>query len=125
MDRQLKNTRGAVAIAGEFNLARRDLNIVGVGDMHAHVMENEEMHNLSFAPGVLGKEHKKSAQFHFDAGKRCLAITASDGIRKNWGGSSFPGLFHLHPQLIAYTLGNIMGRISDDQSLCIASIKLE
>lgn len=125
VDRQLKGTRGAVAIAGELGLAGRALNIVGVGDMHAHIMENEEMHNLSFAPGVLGKEHKKSAQFRFDADKRCLVITASDGIRKNWSVSSFPGLFHLHPQLIAYTLGNIMGRISDDQSLCIASIKSE
>lgn len=125
VDRQIQDTRGAVAIAGELDLAGQVLDIVGVGDMQARVMENEEMHNLSFAPGVLGKEHKKSVPFRFDAGKRCLAITASDGIRKNWGVSNFPGLFHLHPQLIAYTLGNIMSRISDDQSLCIASIKSE
>ena len=58
VDRQLKDTRGAVAIVGELGLAGQALNILGVGDMHAHVMENEEMHNLSFAPGVLGKEHK-------------------------------------------------------------------
>jgi anti-sigma regulatory factor (Ser/Thr protein kinase) len=122
VDRQLKGTRGAVAIIGELGLAGKALNILGVGDMHAHVMDDEEMHNLSFAPGVLGKEHKNPAQFHFAFGKRCLMISASDGIRRNWDISNFPGLFHQHPQLIAYTLGNIMGRISDDQSLCVASI---
>jgi anti-sigma regulatory factor (Ser/Thr protein kinase) len=122
VDRQLKGTRGAVAIIGELGLAGKALNILGVGDMHAHVMDNEEMHNLSFAPGVLGKEHNHPAQFSFSFGKRCLMISASDGIRRNWDASNFPGLFHQHPQLIAYTLGNIMGRISDDQSLCVASI---
>lgn len=122
VDRQLKGTRGAVAIIGELGLAGKALNILGVGDMHAHVMDNEEMHNLSFAPGVLGKEHKNPAQFRFAFGKRCLMISASDGIRRNWDVSNFPGLFYQHPQLIAYALGNIMGRISDDQSLCVASI---
>ncbi|MDD5240925.1 MAG: hypothetical protein PHG47_04275 [Sulfuricella sp.] len=125
VDRQLKGTRGAVAIIGELDLAGQALSILGVGDMHAHVLDDQEMHNLSFAPGVLGKEHKKPMPFSFASGKRYLAITASDGIRRNWDVSNFPGLFHLHPQLIAYTLGNIMGRISDDQSLCITSIKLE
>ncbi len=122
VDRQLKGTRGAVAITGELGLTGQVLNILGVGDMHAHVMDGEEMFNLSFAPGVLGKEHQKPDQFHLGFGKRCLVITCTDGIRRNWDTSNFPGLFHQHPQLIAYTLGNIMGRISDDQSLCVASI---
>lgn len=122
VDQQLKGTRGAVAITGELGLSGKSLNILGVGDMHAHVMVNEDMHNLSFAPGVLGKEHQRPDPFHLAFGKRCLVISASDGIRRNWDVSNFPGLFHQHPQLIAYTLGNIMGRISDDQSLCVASI---
>lgn len=122
VDRQLKGTRGAVAIIGEFGRSGKALSILGVGDMHAHVMHDEEMQRVAFAPGVLGKEHHIPTPFQFDFGKRCLVITASDGIRRNWDISNFPGLFHQHPQLIAYTLGNIMGRISDDQSLCVASI---
>lgn len=122
VDRQLKGTRGAVAITGALDLHGQSLDILGVGDMHAHVLEGEQMHNLSFSPGVLGKEHKNAAPFHFGFHKRNLVITATDGIRRNWDVSNFPGLFHQHPQLIAYTLGNIMGRISDDQSLCVVSI---
>ena len=122
VDRQLQGTRGAVALTGELGLTGKTLNILGVGDMHAHVMQDDEMQSLAFSPGVLGKEHKKPALFHFGFGRRCLVITASDGIRRNWDASNFPGLFHQHPQLIAYTLGNIMGRIADDQSLCVVSI---
>jgi len=125
VDRQIKGTRGAVAVVGELDLAGKTLDILGVGDMHAHVMVNEEMQNLPFAPGVLGKVHKNQTQLNFAFDKRCLVITASDGIRRNWDASSFPGLFQQHPQLIAYTLGNIMGRISDDQSLCVASINFK
>ena len=119
IDRQLKDTRGAVAIACEIDLIGRTFNIVGVGDMHAHIMDGDDMQDLSFAPGILGKEHKSPAPFTRNFGKRCLAITCTDGIRRNWDASNFTGLFQQHPQIIAYTLGNIMGRISDDQSLCI------
>ena len=122
IDRQLKDTRGAVAIACELDLIERILNIRGVGDMHAHIMDGDEMQNLSFAPGVLGKEHKLPAPFTLKFGKRCLLITCSDGIRRNWDVSNFTGLFQHHPKLIAYTLGNIMGRISDDQSIFVSTI---
>lgn len=122
VDRQLKGTRGAVAITGALDLRKQSLDILGVGDMHAHVLDDEQMLNLSFSPGVLGKEHKNANPCHFGFHKRSLVITATDGIRRNWDVSNFPGLFHQHPQLIAYTLGNIMGRISDDQSLCVVSI---
>lgn len=121
VDHQLVGSRGAVGIAGELDLARRTVELQGVGDMHAHVFEREEMHNVSFAPGILGREHKAPSLFRLGFGQGALVVTASDGIRRNWETSSFPGLFHQHPQLIAYVVGNIMGRISDDQSLCIVS----
>lgn len=122
VDRQLHNSRGAVAIVGELGMGSRALHILGVGDMHAHVMEQGGMRSYSFAPGVLGKEHKSPEVNTLRFDQRCVAVTASDGIRRNWDTANFPGLFNLHPQLIAYVLGNIMGRISDDQSVCVASI---
>ncbi|PWB54513.1 MAG: hypothetical protein C3F18_06775 [Nitrosomonadales bacterium] len=119
VDKELRHTRGAVAIAGEADAGSRSLEIIGVGDMHAHFFEQEQCHSFSFAPGVLGKEHKSTASSRLKFDQHGLIITASDGIRRNWDTSNFPGLFHGHPQLIAYLLGNIMARISDDQSLCV------
>ncbi len=119
VDHQLMGSRGAVGIAAELDLGLRTVELQGVGDMHAHLFDQEDMHNISFAPGILGREHKAASVFRTGFGPGGLVITASDGIRRNWETSSFPGLFHQHPQLIAYVVGNIMGRISDDQSLCI------
>lgn len=119
VDHQLQGTRGAVAVSGEIDLGRQELYIAGVGDMHAHIFEGNQIQGVPFAPGVLGREHRTLSVLQAGIGKHGLVITASDGIRRNWDSNSFTGLFSKHPQLIAYTMGNIMGRVSDDQSLCV------
>jgi hypothetical protein len=70
----------------------------------------------------LGREHRSATDVQIDFAKKNVIVTASDGIRRNWDVANFVGLFNQHPQLIAYTLGNIMGRISDDQSICVCTI---
>lgn len=122
VDKQLRNTRGSVGIAAEFGVSRKILEIAGVGDMHAHFFANDQLRNFSFAPGILGKDHKDIGGNTQQIERQCIALTASDGIRKNLDSANFPGLFNSHPQLIAYMLGNIMARISDDQSLCVVSM---
>lgn len=119
VDRQLEGTRGAVAIAGEIDIAQHEMHMAGVGDMHAHVYDKNHVDSVPFAPGVLGREHRTLSVFQAGFDKQRLVITASDGIRRNWDNTTFAGLFNKHPQLIAYTMGNIMGRVSDDQSLCV------
>jgi anti-sigma regulatory factor (Ser/Thr protein kinase) len=122
VDRHLRGTRGAVAVIGEMALSSGKLQLLGVGDMHAVIHNRDRLHKISFAPGVLGQEHKTPAPFRESFEHRGIVLTASDGIRRSWDESSFPGLFNQPPQLIAYVLGNIMGRISDDQSLCVVRI---
>lgn len=122
VDRQLHNTRGSVAIIGEAGAASNSLKLLGVGDMHAALYQHEQLRRLSFAPGVLGRDHKSPTPFSEPLSGRCVILSASDGIRRSWDEASFPGLFHQPPQLIAYLLGNIMGRLSDDQSLCVIGI---
>lgn len=122
VDHCLAGTRGAVAVAAEVNLTDNSLSILGVGDMSAHIYQDGEMHNLSFAPGILGREHKSAKVSRIACGEGCVIVTNTDGIRHGWNASSFSGLFNQHPQLIAYLLGNVMGRVSDDQSVCVARI---
>ncbi|HEX5338465.1 MAG TPA: hypothetical protein VFW53_08515, partial [Gallionella sp.] len=122
VDQQLVHTRGAVGVVGEVDAGRRSMLLRGVGDMHAHVYGDEQLQQVFFAPGILGREHRTITSFETEIGKRTVMLTASDGIRRNWGIGNFAGLFNQHPQLIAYTLGNIMGRISDDQSVCVLNI---
>ena len=122
VDRQLAGTRGAVAIIGEIDLGQHKMQLLGVGDMHAHLYDMKQLYNIAFAPGILGREHRSSSPFQADFSKKCMIVTASDGIRRNLDIANFTGLFNQPPQLIAYTLGNIMGRISDDQSIFVSTI---
>lgn len=122
VDRQLVSTRGAVAITGEIDLAKYNLRLSGIGDMNAHIYDQDQFQHIAFSPGILGREHRSANVLQTSFGKKCVILTASDGIRRNWGEDNFVGLFHQHPQMIAYTLGNIMGRISDDQSICVCTI---
>ena len=122
VDQQLVSTRGAVAVACEIDIERRNMQLVGVGDMHAHIYDQDAMQHISFAPGILGREHRTAIPLRAKLARRGVVITASDGIRRNWDTGNFTGLFNQHPQLIAYTLGNIMGRVSDDQSICVSTV---
>jgi hypothetical protein len=122
VDRQLVATRGAVAAVGEIDMTQRKLKLLGVGDMHAHIYNQDEMQHITFAPGILGREHRTVTPLRLKLDKRGVVVTASDGIRRNFDIGNFAGLFNQHPQLIAYILGNIMGRISDDQSICVSSV---
>ncbi|MEQ1838045.1 MAG: hypothetical protein ABL858_06885 [Candidatus Nitrotoga sp.] len=121
IDKQLVNTRGAVAIFGEIDSGNAKL--LGVGDMHAHIYDQKQIYPIAFTPGVLGREHHTTSPTQSKFGKKYILITASDGIRRNLDLRNFEGLFNSSPQLIAYLLGNIMGRLSDDQSIFIARIK--
>ena len=84
VDRQLVNTRGSVGIVCEVDLDQRHIQLLGVGDMHAHIYDREQMQHLTFAPGVLGKEHRSTSPFQADLGRRAVIVSASDGIRRNW-----------------------------------------
>mgnify|MGYP000094201205 CR=1 FL=1 len=122
LDRRLASTRGAVAIVGEIDCKERTGRLLGVGDMSAQLVLDDQPQTLSFAPGILGKEHKTPQTSEFRFNKKMTLVTASDGIRRGWHPDHFPALFNQHPQVIAYVLGNTMGRVSDDQSLCVMQI---
>jgi anti-sigma regulatory factor (Ser/Thr protein kinase) len=123
VDRQLKSTRGAVAMLSDLDVGLMQAQILGVGDMSAYVYSDDILQTITFAPGILGKEHKTPHVTPLVLKKQSTVITTSDGIRRGWNETSFPCLLKQHPQLIAYVLGNVMGRISDDQSLCIVRVE--
>lgn len=123
LDRELRTRRGAVATLTEINFVTQQLQIAGVGDMHAQLRQRELVQGISFAPGILGREHKTPVISSFPVSNKDIFITASDGIRRGALDASLPGLFVHHPQLAAYMIGNVMGRVADDQSVCVIRIE--
>lgn len=114
---RLKGSRGAVGMVCETNGAERRLRVCGVGDMSAYWVCNGERRAINFAPGILGHAHAHFEEVVYAFPPQTLVLTASDGIRHNWGLQSFPGLWRLHPQMIALFLGQVLGRSSDDKSI--------
>lgn len=120
VDRHLRgNARGAVAVACEIDIATRGLRMLGVGDMAAHLCGNGHVQNFTFAPGVLGREHKSPREAQGTLARGASFASTSDGVRRGWSEESFPGLCHHHPQLMAYVIGNVLARMTDDQSVCV------
>ncbi|MDA8381994.1 MAG: hypothetical protein M0037_02760 [Betaproteobacteria bacterium] len=123
VDQTLASRRGAVGVAVTLDLARGSACLAGVGDMSAQIHSDESVSSLGFAPGILGKEHEEPVVADIACRRQCTIITASDGIRNRSVAGEFPGLVHQHPQVVAYLLGNVMGRATDDQSVCVATAR--
>ncbi|MFB6260462.1 MAG: hypothetical protein ABEK42_07210, partial [Thiohalorhabdaceae bacterium] len=115
--RRLRGTRGAVAAFAEVDPATREGTLLGVGDIGAYRVDNRSRHNFPFPPGVMGqtREAKADRAADLDLPPGTTLVTASDGIRGHWDPAAFPGLFRLHPQLIAFFLGHLLGRANDDR----------
>ncbi len=117
--KRLQKSRGAVGVIGEYTPMAEQVEVAGIGDMMACLVCNGERRVLEIAPGILGHEHRsmKNNILHFP--QHALMMTASDGLRRNWSLRSFPGLWRLHPQLIAFFLGQLKGRANDDKSVLL------
>jgi anti-sigma regulatory factor (Ser/Thr protein kinase) len=117
--RRMHGGRGAVAVVAELNVATDSASLCGVGDAAAYVIRNGERRVVTFAPGVLGHAHGSLEPVVETAERHALVLTASDGLRRNWTLGTFPGLWRLHPQLIALLLGYVLGRNNDDKSIFV------
>ncbi len=111
--------RGAVGLLCEIEHASNTLSFVGVGDMSAYLICNGERRSITFSPGILGHDHRSLRAESLSFPPQALFFTCSDGLRRNWTLRSFPGLWRLHPQLIAFLLAQVTSRGNDDRSLFV------
>jgi len=119
LDRRLAGSRGAVGMVCEADHLEKTLSFVGVGDMSAFLICNGDRHGVAFAPGILGHDHRSFRVESLSFQPQALFLTNSDGLRRNWTLKSFPGLWRLHPQLIAFLFAQVMSRGNDDRSLFV------
>ncbi|HHH46271.1 MAG TPA: hypothetical protein ENK53_04580 [Thiotrichales bacterium] len=119
LDEGLRRSRGAVAILGRMTPLEGTVELCGVGDMLAWRVRPESRQALHFSSGVLGREHRRIETQSFGLGPEEWYLSCSDGIRGRWQPGDYPGLWHQHPQLIAYLLGALEGRSNDDRSLLV------
>ena len=109
-----------MAIFADIDTREQEIRLAGVGDMQAWLICDGERQNIKFTPGILGYEHRSMEVMKIPFPLQAMFLTASDGIRSKWQLDDFPGLWRLHPQLIAMFLSYVMGRSSDDKSIMVA-----
>ncbi len=121
--RQLKSTAGGAVVALKYNAEAGQGEYSAVGDMRVFTLNCSKenplgvIHDLEVASGILGIESRSHSRQKYTLESNELIFSTSDGIRRNWKLTDFPGLWDKHPQLICFFLGNKKGRSSDDQSM--------
>ncbi|OBS10169.1 ATP-binding protein [Acidihalobacter prosperus] len=115
----LHGGRGAVGIVGEWDSSAGTVAVCGVGDLAAYHLRGNVRREMPLASGILGHAHRRADIQFAEMRPGDLCMSASDGMRRNWLLSTFPGLWELHPQMIAFFLGQVVSRGNDDRSLFI------
>lgn len=90
----------------------------GIGDMQACMLQGNTRQPLAFSPGVLGQVHGRLSGSEGVWPEGARLATASDGLRTRWP-QALSLLGDQPPQLLAYFLGHVLGRTSDDRSCLI------
>ncbi len=119
LSQRLSGGRGGVGIMGELDVSNENIAISGVGDMSIYVISDGKRRQIPLSFGVLGHDHRSIEVNNINFPKQALLITASDGIRTGWNIRTLPGLWRLHPQMVALVMGQILGRNNDDKSLVV------
>lgn len=117
LERHPHMTRGAAACCYE---ATHDGSLLwlGIGDMRACLLHDSSRQTLGFGPGILGQLHGRLHELQGAWPAGALVATASDGLRSDW--SRALGLLSgSAPQMLAYFLGHVFGRLTDDRSCVI------
>lgn len=110
--------RGAAVVCYEYN-EQGHFRWGGVGDMVASLLSGvTNRHGLSLAPGILGQVHGHIAWATPSWPISGTVASASDGLRSHWP-AALSLLGNAPPQLIAYVLGQVFGRLTDDRSCVI------
>lgn len=109
--------RGAAACCYEAN-NKGEMRWLGVGDMQACLLQGSSRQTLGFSPGILGQVHGRLHESEWAWPVGGLVASASDGIRSDWS-RALTLLSGATPQMLAYFIGHVFGRLTDDRSCVI------
>lgn len=118
LDQRLRGGRGTVLLLAELDASNNMLSLAGVGDMTVQLYSGGRKHRLELADGILGHQYRQVRLQQVACELGGVVASASDGLRHTWT-QGLPGLQRARAPLQAYLLGNLFGRINDDQSVFV------
>ena len=115
--RALQPTRGAAVAVMRVDLTASTVRYVGVGNISAVVIAEGKARQMISHNGTAGFTAPRIREFTYDFTGDPLVVMHSDGISAKWSPENYPGLFHLHPALVAAVLMRDHQRARDDATV--------
>lgn len=121
LHQRLTGTRGAAAACAVLDAHDSRLTYAGVGNITGVLLHDQARKGLTSHNGTLGVSLLRSQQFDYPWPASSLLVMHSDGVSARWNLSNYPGLFALHPALIAAVLYQDHARQRDDATIVVTS----
>ena len=116
----LRATRGAVMGAAIIDRAAAQVHYAGVGNIAVRAFGTPEKFSPIPSNGTLGARLGKIRVWSAPWAEGSTLLLASDGLSESWDISSYPGLLHRSPQLLAGIMMRDYGRSADDATVLVA-----
>lgn len=107
-------TRGAALAVVDFDLERRQLTFVGVGNISGRVWDSTMERNFVSSHGIVGHEIHTPREYQYPWPQDASVVMATDGLLTRWSLDKYPGLRLRHPSLLAGVLFRDFERGNDD-----------
>ncbi|CAM5433503.1 hypothetical protein GCM10010329_52850 [Streptomyces spiroverticillatus] len=103
----LRGTRGAAVCVVSADLDARRVEVCGVGNISAFVVDGGRRTALVSLPGIVGSHLPSLRVFDAALPPGATVVLHSDGLKDRWTPDEFPGLFARQPVMIA---GQVLGQ---------------
>lgn len=118
--RACQSTRGVVMGLVLFDHERERIACANIGNIEVRVHGGPQRVSFVARRGVVGQHAPLPRAQELPWTHGMTLIMHSDGLRRAWDWSDFPGLWTEHPSLVAHRLVSTLSRPDDDSTVLVA-----
>ncbi|MFI0240208.1 ATP-binding SpoIIE family protein phosphatase [Streptomyces sp. NPDC016845] len=115
----LRGTRGAALAVARVDRRAGRVDLCGVGNISAFVVEASRRSALLSHPGIVGAQIPTVRTYSADLAAGSALVMHSDGLHQRWSPADLPGLLWRHPAVIAGQILNQAGLRRDDAGIVV------
>ncbi|MFI7382549.1 ATP-binding protein [Streptomyces sp. NPDC049813] len=115
----LRGTRGAAMAVAVVDLDAELVELCGVGNVSAFVVDAQQRSTLLSVPGIVGAQLPTLRTFTAPLPRGSALVMHSDGLHQRWSLSDLPGLLTRDPTVIAAQILNHAGVRRDDAGIVV------
>ena len=116
----IRHTRGAAIAVCRYLPNKSRVRYAGVGNIEGRIVTGTETKRMVSHAGTAGLALRRTQEFEYPFHPDSVLVMHSDGLTTSWSTSAMPGLFGVHPTLVAATLYGQFKRGRDDASVVVA-----